>query len=81
MSETTSAMHQLAKMSASMLRPEAKLAIAIEAFELIAADGCENLTDEYGCLTDPDHKRGGENTADRWCPPCIARDALNRIGA
>lgn len=45
------------------------------ALERIASYGCENYTGE-DCLGNPDRSRDAKYSAERWCLPCHAVQAL-----
>jgi hypothetical protein len=55
-------------------------AVQILADALLVLDGpCENYT-AGSCRHHPGRTRGASFTAEAWCGPCVARDALERAG-
>jgi hypothetical protein len=60
-------------------KPE-PLAVAVAALTLIDRHGCETFTSGRCLDENSGRTRGAEYGAERWCDPCVARDALNRIG-
>lgn len=54
--------------------------ILAEALMVIDRD-CDNYTGPSTCREDASRTRRAEFTADAWCDPCVARDALERAGA
>lgn len=57
-----------------------RLVRAVDALRLIDRHGCENLTEPHRCIGDSDRARGAQYAGEDWCAPCIARDALTRMG-
>lgn len=80
MGRSLDAIGRMRKHVLAMKTPDA-VQIFAEALMVIGSQ-CENLTSALGCRSASSGKtRGAHYGADRWCYPCVARDALERAGA
>lgn len=51
--------------------------VLTDALQLLAADGCHTFT-QGSCRDDGARTRGARFSAEAWCQPCVAQDALDR---
>lgn len=69
----------IGRLRKSVLRGDADV-VQILADALLVLDGPCTIYTAGSCRDHPGRKRGAPFTAEAWCEPCVARDALTRAG-